>query len=157
MNKITPCLWFDGQAEEAANFYTSVFTTSRIDKIAYYGEAGPGVKGSVMSVTCLLNGQDFMLLNGGPEYKFTEAISLMVYCKDQAEVDYYWEKLSDGGEKGVCGWLKDKFGVSWQVVPEVMVQFLSNRDTRKSESVMRAMLQMKKLDIAQLKAAFDKA
>jgi len=159
MQKITPCLWFDNQAEEAVNFYVSIFKKSKIMDIARYGEAGAKVsgkpEGTVMTVTFLLEGQEFMALNGGPEFKFTEAVSFIVNCKTQKEVDEYWKKLSEGGEEGPCGWLKDRYGVSWQIVPIVLGEMLQDKDTRKSEKVMKAMLQMKKLDIKALKQAYE--
>jgi len=153
MQKITPFLWFNDQAEEAMLFYTSIFKNSKIGSVSRYGDAGPGPKGSVMSATFTLNGQDFMALNGGPQYKFTEAVSFYVNCETQAEVDEYWEKLSAGGEEGPCGWLKDKFGLSWQIVPTVLGELLSDPDPVKAQNVMQAMFQMKKLDIAKLKQA----
>ena len=156
MEKISTCLWFNGQAEEAAKFYTSIFKGSRIDKYSYYGAESHGPEGSVMTVTFQLNGMEFMALNGGPEYSFTPAISLVVYCEDQPGVDYYWERLSAGGEKGVCGWLTDQFGVSWQIVPTILGELMASKDARKAENVMHALLQMTKLDIAQLKSAYEK-
>ena len=156
MDKISPCIWFDNQAEEAAKFYTSVFKDGKIDQITHYGEAGPGEQGSVMTVVFHLHGQEFMALNGGPEYKLTPALSLMIYCQDQAEVDYFWERLSEGGEKSVCGWLTDKYGLSWQVVPSLLIELQSSKDSRKKENMMRAMLQMTKLDISELKAAYER-
>lgn len=155
MRKITPFLWFDNQAEEAANFYTSIFKNSRVGKISRYGDAGPGPKGSVMTVEFQLEGQDFMALNGGPTFKFTEAISFQVSCKTQDEVDEFWEKLSAGGQESQCGWLKDKFGLSWQITPTVLMELLQDRDPLRSQRVMKAMLQMKKIDINKLKAAYD--
>ncbi len=157
MDKLVTCLWFDGKAEEAAKFYTSIFADSKIDSITYYGDAGPGQKGSVMTVIFHLAGQEFLGLNGGPEYQFTPAISLMVNCKDQSEIDYYWQHLSEGGETNVCGWLTDKYGLSWQVVPTVFAKLIGDKDEKKSQSVMRAMLQMTKLNIALLQAAYDQA
>ncbi len=154
MKGITTCLWFDNQAEEAAKFYSTIFKNSKIGPIARYGKAGPGPDGSVMTVVFELEGNEFMGLNGGPVYKFNEAVSFVVNCEDQKEVDYYWEKLSKGGEKSVCGWLKDKFGVSWQIVPIEMSKLMSDPDPVKVERVTRAMLQMKKLDIAELKKAY---
>src|SRR5881275_3269104 len=151
MPKISPFLWFDTQAEEAANFYTSIFKNSKILEVVRYGEAGP--EGRVMTVAFTLDGQEFTALNGGPLFKFTEAISFVINCKDQKEVDYFWSKLSAGGEEGQCGWLKDKYGVSWQVVPTVLVELLATKDAAKSERVFQAMLQMKKMDIKKLKAA----
>jgi predicted 3-demethylubiquinone-9 3-methyltransferase (glyoxalase superfamily) len=155
MQKILPCLWFDGQAEQAVNFYTSIFTNSRILNMSYYGEAGPGKKGTVLMVTFQISDQEYMALNGGPEYKFSPAISLFVNCQGQEEVDYFWEKLSEGGEKGPCGWLTDKFGVSWQIVPTIMGDLMSDKDEKKVERVMHAMLQMGKLDISKLQQAYD--
>ena len=161
MQRITPCLWFDSQAEEAVKFYTSIFKNSKILKTARYGDAGAKVsgqpKGSVMTMTFQLEGQEFMALNGGPIFKFSEAISLIVDCKTQKEVDELWEKLSEGGEKGVCGWLKDKYGLSWQIVPTVVSEMLQDKDARKTERVMEALLKMTKLDIAALKQAYERA
>ena len=155
MQKITPFLWFDDKAEEAMNFYVSVFKNSKIVSVNRYGEAEPGQKGKVMTATFQLNGQEFMALNGGPEYRFTEAISFFVNCETQQEVDELWEKLSDGGEKGQCGWLKDKYGVSWQIVPTALGQMLGDRDPQRSQNVMQAMLQMTKIDIATLRRAYE--
>jgi predicted 3-demethylubiquinone-9 3-methyltransferase (glyoxalase superfamily) len=159
MQKITPCLWFDNQAEEAVNFYVSIFKNSKVGRIARYGEAGAEVsgrpKGTVMTVEFQLEGQEFLALNGGPIFKFTEAISFIVNCETQEKIDEMWEKLSKGGEKGPCGWLKDKYGLSWQIVPPVLSEMLQDKDTKKSERVMKAMLQMKKLDIKTLKQAYD--
>jgi len=159
MKKITPCLWFDTQAEEAVNFYISIFKKSKIMNIARYGEAGAKVsgkpEGTVMTVTFLLEGHEFMALNGGPEFKFSEAVSFVVNCRTQKEIDEFWKKLSEGGEEGPCGWLKDRYGVSWQIVPIVLGEMLQDKDTRKSEKVMKAMLQMKKLDIKVLKQAYE--
>ena len=157
MQKITPFLWFDNQAEEAANFYTSIFKNSKIVNIARYGEEGAKAagrpKGTAMVVAFELEGQKFTALNGGPRFKFTEAISFVVNCQTQEEVDHYWEKLSAGGDERAqqCGWLKDKYGLSWQVVPTVLVEMLQDRNPKKSERVMKAMLQMKKIDIRALK------
>jgi predicted 3-demethylubiquinone-9 3-methyltransferase (glyoxalase superfamily) len=156
MQKITPFLWFDGKAEEAANFYVSVFKNSKIVSIMRYGEAGPGAKGSVMSATFQLDGQDFMALNGGPMFAFSPAISFFVNCQSQEEVDKLWEKLSEGGEKQRCGWLKDKYGVSWQIIPTVLGQLLQDKDREKSKRVMNAMLQMDKLDITTLTQAYER-
>ena len=157
MQKITPFLWFDHKAEEAVNFYTSIFKNSKIGKIARYDEAGEKVAGrpagSVMTIEFELEGQDFIALNGGPQFKFTEAISFVVNCETQAELDYYWEKLIAGGEEVQCGWLKDKFGLSWQVVPTVLGELLSSKDAAESQRVMEAMLKMVKLDIKKLQAA----
>ena len=153
--KITPFLWFDSNAEEAMNFYTSVFKNSKAGKIARYGDAGPGPKGQVMTATFQLEGVEFVALNGGPQFKFTEAISFVVNCETQEEVDYYWEKLSEGGEKSMCGWLKDQFGLWWQVVPVVLTEMVEDKDQAKAQRVMQAMMQMKKIDIAALKKAYD--
>ncbi len=153
--KITPFLWFDNQAEEAANFYVSIFKNSRITGIDRYGAAGPLPKGTVMTASFELEGQGFIALNGGPEFKFTEAISLFVNCETQAEVDELWAKLSTGGEEGPCGWLKDKYGLSWQIVPTILHELLGDPDPEKSQRVMRAMLQMKKIDISALKRAYE--
>ena len=161
MQKITPCLWFDSNAEEAVNFYTSIFKNSKIGNISRYGEAGYEIHGkpagTVLTIEFELNGQAFTALNGGPVFKFNEAISFQIGCESQAEVDYYWEKLSDGGDKKAqqCGWLKDKYGVSWQIVPTVLGKMLQDKDARKSESVMKAMLQMTKIDIQGLKRAYN--
>ena len=153
MPKITPFLWFDNQAEEAANFYVSIFKNSKIVKVTRYGEAGPGPKGSAMTVVFQLDGQEFIALNGGPHFKFTEAISFSVDCKTQEEVDTYWEKLSQGGQQVQCGWLKDKYGLSWQIVPSALGELLGDPDPQKSKRVMEAMLKMKKIDIEGLKRA----
>ena len=157
MQKITPFLWFDTQAEEAAKFYASIFPKSKILNVARYGDAGPGPKGSVMTVEFELDGQRMIALNGGPHFKFTEAISLSVSCKDQKEVDHYWGKLSQGGQEAPCGWLKDKYGLSWQIVPTVLGELLSAPDAKKAKRVMEAMLKTKKIDIAALKAAAEAA
>ena len=157
MQKITPFLWFDNNAEEAAKFYASVFPNSKILKTARYGEAGPGPKGSVMTVEFELDGQRMIALNGGPQFKFTEAISLSVDCKTQEEVDHYWTKLSQGGKEQPCGWLKDKYGLSWQVNPAILGELLSGPDAKKAKRVMEAMLKMKKIDIAALKQAYEGA
>jgi len=153
MQKITPFLWFNDNAEEAANFYTSIFKHSKLGNIARYGEAGPGPKGSVMSVTFQIEGQDFIALNGGPQFKFTPAISFFVDCQSQEEVDKLWEKLSAGGRKDHCGWLQDKFGVSWQIIPAVLGELLHSKDPDTSQRVMKAMLKMDKIDIEALKRA----
>jgi len=153
--RISHCLWFDGQAEEAANFYVSIFNNSKITAVSRYGEAGPGPKGSVMVIGFELDGRAFTALNGGPMFKFTEAISMIVHCETQAEVDYYWEKLSAGGQEGRCAWLKDKFGVSWQIVPTALIELMQDKDAAKSARVMRAMLQMTKIDIAGLRRAYE--
>jgi predicted 3-demethylubiquinone-9 3-methyltransferase (glyoxalase superfamily) len=157
MPKITPFLWFDNNAEEAIHFYTSIFKNSKIGNVTRYGDAGPGPKGSVMSATFELEGQPFMALNGGPHFKFTEAISLFVSVDTQQEVDELWDKLSAGGGKSQCGWLKDKFGLSWQIIPKALGELLGDKDPRKSQSVMKAMLQMDKIDIARLKEASARA
>jgi predicted 3-demethylubiquinone-9 3-methyltransferase (glyoxalase superfamily) len=153
MQKITPFLWFDDKAEEAANFYISIFKNSKMGGITRYGEAGPGPKGTAMSVTFQLEGQEFFALNGGPHYKFTPAISLFVDCKSQEEVDELWEKLSAGGRKDRCGWLTDKFGLSWQIIPSVLGELLNDKDADKSQRVMKAMLKMDKIEIEALKQA----
>jgi predicted 3-demethylubiquinone-9 3-methyltransferase (glyoxalase superfamily) len=155
MQKITPFLWFDDQAEEAMNFYCSIFKNSKVGSISRYGEAGPGPKGTVMSATFELNGQEFMALNGGPVFTFTPAISFFVNCETQEEVDELWEKLSADGEEGQCGWLKDKYGLSWQIVPSSLGEYLNGNDAEKSHRAMEAMLQMKKLDIHKLKQAYE--
>jgi predicted 3-demethylubiquinone-9 3-methyltransferase (glyoxalase superfamily) len=155
MQKITPFLWFNDKAEEAMNFYISIFKNSKVGRISRYGEGGPGPKGMVMSATFQLEGQKFMALNGGPQFPFTEAISLYVDCTTQSEVDELWEKLSEGGEKGRCGWLKDKFGLSWQIIPSALGEMLGDPDPVKSGKVMKAMLTMKKIDIEALKQARD--
>ena len=156
MPKITPFLWFDNQAEEAANFYVSIFKNSKILTISRYGEAGPGPKGGAMTVSFQLDGQEFIALNGGPHFKFTEAISFIVDCKTQQEVDRFWEKLSAGGQESQCGWLKDKYGLSWQIIPAILGQLLRDPDPVKSKRVMEAMLKMKKIDIQGLKQAYDR-
>ena len=156
MQTITPFLWFDGKAEEAMKFYVSVFKNSKIGSVTRYGEAGPGPKGSVMTATFKLDGQEFVALNGGPKFKFTEAISFVVNCEAQKEVDELWEKLSEGGEEGRCGWLKDKYGLSWQIVPSILVKMLQDKDAETSQRVMKAMLQMNKIDIQRLKQAHDR-
>ena len=159
MQKLTPCLWFDSNAEEAAKFYTSVFKNSKIGKISRYGKEGYEIhgkpEGSVLTVELELDGQTFTALNGGPVFKFNEAISFQVHCKSQIEVDYYWEELSTGGQKGQCGWLKDQYGVSWQIVPTVLGEMLQDKRTEKSERVMKALLQMGKIDIERLREAFE--
>jgi len=157
MPKISPFLWFDRQAEEAANFYIKIFKNSKILNITRYGEAGPGPKGSVMTIEFTLDGQEFIALNGGPHFKFNEAISFSVDCKTQEEVDLYWAKLSEGGEEQPCGWLKDKFGLSWQVNPTILGEMLGDPDPQKAERVTEAMLKMKKIDIAALKKAYNQA
>jgi predicted 3-demethylubiquinone-9 3-methyltransferase (glyoxalase superfamily) len=153
MSKLTPCLWFDTEGEEAATFYTSVFPNSRIVDVARYGEAGPRPEGTVMVVTFELDGERFLALNGGPQFTFSEAISFQVDCTSQGEVDAYWSALSDGGEEGPCGWLKDRYGLSWQIVPTRLSELLSDPDREKSQRVMRAMLNMKKIEIEVLEEA----
>jgi predicted 3-demethylubiquinone-9 3-methyltransferase (glyoxalase superfamily) len=155
MQKITPCLWFDTEGEEAANFYTSIFKNSKILEVARYGEAGPRPAGTVMTVSFLLDGQEFVALNGGPEFKFTEALSFQVSCETQEEVDEYWSRLTEGGEPGPCGWLKDRYGLSWQIIPTALSDLLNDPDRGRSQRAMKAMLQMGKLDIAELRRAAD--
>lgn len=155
MQKITPFLWFDGKAEEAMNFYISIFKNSKVGSVTRCGEGGPGPKGSVMSVTFQLDGQEFFALNGGPHFKFSEAISFFVNCETQPEVDELWAKLSEGGQKSRCGWLKDKFGLSWQIIPSVLGKMLQDKDPEKAKRVMQAMLQMDKIDIQRLQQAYD--
>jgi len=161
MQKISPCLWFDNNAEEAASFYTSIFRNSNISNVTRYGNEGHEIhgkeEGTVMTVDFEIEGQKFLALNGGPIFKFNEAISFQIYCETQEEVDYYWEKLSEGGDEKAqqCGWLKDRYGVSWQVVPIVLIKMLQDKDPKKSESVMKALLQMHKLDISALKKAYE--
>ena len=160
MRKITPCLWFDSNAEEAAKFYTSIFKNSKVAKVSRYGKEGYEIhgkpEGSVLTVEFELDGQTFTALNGGPAFKFNEAISFQVPCESQSEVDYYWEKLSEDGDENAqqCGWLKDKYGVSWQIVPVVLAEMLQDKNTARSERVMKALLQMKKLDIKTLEQAY---
>ncbi len=154
MHKITPFLWFDNQAEEAANFYVSVFKNSRVVSVSRYGEGAPMPKGTVMTTTFELDGQPIMALNGGPEYKFTEAVSFFVNCETQAEVDALWKKLTEGGEEGQCGWLKDKFGLSWQIVPTALGKLLGDPDPAKSKRVLEAMLKMRKIDVKTLEQAY---
>lgn len=153
MHKITPCLWFDTQAEEAVTFYAAIFEDSSILGVTRYGEAGPGPQGSVMTISFELDGQEFTALNGGPEFTFNEAISLQVHCATQEEVDHYWSRLSEGGEEGPCGWLKDKYGVSWQIIPTVLIDLIKDADPEKSQRAIRAMLDMKKIDIQALERA----
>ena len=161
MQKITPCLWFDDEAEQAAKFYTSIFKNSKVGDITLYGNEGYEIHGrkagSVATVEFEIEGQEFVALNGGPIFKFNEAISFQVYCETQEEVDYYWEKLSEGGDEKAqqCGWLKDKYWVSWQIVPTVLIKMLKDKDTKKSDRVMKVMLQMHKLDINILRQAFE--
>lgn len=154
IQKITPFLWFDKEAEEAVNFYVSIFKNSRVGRIARYGDAGPGPKGTVMTVEFQLAGQDFIALNGGPEYTFTPAISFAVSCETQQEVDELWEKLNAGGEEVACGWLKDRYGVSWQIVPTVLIELLQDENPEKARRVTEAMFQMKKIDIKALQEAY---
>lgn len=154
MQKITPFLWFDSNAEEAANFYTSIFKNSKILNVARYGEAGPGPKGSAMTVTFELEGRQFIALNGGPHYTFSPAISFFVNCETQAEVDELWDQLSAGGKEVQCGWLQDKFGVSWQIIPKALMELMSDKDPAKSQRVFKAMLQMTKIDVEGLKRAY---
>jgi predicted 3-demethylubiquinone-9 3-methyltransferase (glyoxalase superfamily) len=155
MQKISPFLWFDNQAEEAMNHYVSIFKNSKAGSITRFGDAGPGPKGSVMTASFELEGQQFTALNGGPQFKFTEAISFLVRCETQEEVDRLWDKLSEGGQTQQCGWLKDKFGLSWQIVPSVLIEMMKDPDPQKSQRVMEAMLQMTKIDIARLKQAYE--
>ncbi|MGA8655411.1 MAG: VOC family protein [Chthoniobacterales bacterium] len=154
MQKITPFLWFDNEAEEAAKFYVSIFRNSKIVKVARYGDARSGSKSTVMTVLFSLSGQEFIALNGGPQFKFTEAVSFSVSCRTQAEVDMYWNKLSKGGSKGPCGWLKDKYGLSWRINPTVLAEMLDDPDPAKADRTMNAMLKMKKIDINRLKRAY---
>jgi predicted 3-demethylubiquinone-9 3-methyltransferase (glyoxalase superfamily) len=153
MQKITSCLWFDTQGEEAARFYTTVFENSRILDVARYGPAGPGPEGTVMTVTFELDGHRFIALNGGPQFTFDEAISFQVSCETQDEVDYFWSKLSEGGEEGPCGWLKDRYGLSWQIVPTALIELVSDPDTEKSQAAIKVMLGMRKIDIEALRRA----
>ncbi len=155
MQKITTCLWFDNNAEEAVNFYASVFKSARILNQSYYGEEGPGPKGSLLTATLLLEGQEYMVLNGGPYEAFTHAISFIINCETQEEVDWYWDMLSAGGQIEQCGWLKDKFGLSWQIVPTILGRLLQDNDAVKAGRVMQAMLQMVKIDIEGLKKAYE--
>ena len=163
MQKISPCLWFDNNAEEAVKFYVSIFKNSKIGNVTHYGKEGYEIhkkkEGTVMTIDFEIEGQKFLALNGGPIFRFNEAISFQIYCETQDEVDYYWDKLTEGGDKNaqVCGWLKDKFGVSWQVVPNVLVKMLQDKDSKKTENVMRAMLQMQKLDINALTKAYQQS
>ena len=157
MQKITPFLWFDSQAEEAANFYVSIFKNSKILGVSRYGEAGPGSAGTVLTVTFQLDGQEFTALNGGPHFTFSEAISLYVDCESQEEVDELWAKLTAGGEESMCGWLKDKYGLSWQIVPRVLLELMQDKDPVKAKRVTEAMLQMRKIDIRALQQAYEQA
>ncbi len=153
MQKITPFLWFNDNAEEAIKFYTSVFKDSKVGSVSRYGDAGPGPKGQFMTGSFYLNGQEFIALNGGPQFTFTEAVSFVVHCENQKEVDYYWNKLCEGGQPSPCGWLKDKFGLSWQIIPTVLPELLRHKDPEKSRRVMAALLKMSKLDIRMLEEA----
>ena len=155
MPKITPFLWFNDQAEEAMNFYVSIFKNSKAGSVTRYGDAGPGPKGSAMTANFQLDGVDFTALNGGPQFPFTEAVSFVVHCETQQEIDYYWDKLTAGGRPSQCGWLKDKFGLSWQVVPDVLPRLLKDPDPKKAQRVVQALMQMTKLDIARLQEAAD--
>lgn len=155
MQKISPCLWFDNQAEEAASFYVSLFRNSGISSVSRFGEGGPGPAGSAMTVNFQIEGQELIALNGGPYFKFTEAISLFVNCETQEEVDALWSKLTEGGEEGQCGWLKDRYGLSWQIVPTVLGDLLGDPDPQKAQNVMQAMLKMRKLDVAALRRAYE--
>lgn len=155
MPRVTPFLWFDGQAEEATDFYISIFPNSKILEVKRCGDVGPGPKGSVLVVTFELDGQRFIALNGGPQFKFTEAVSFMIDCTNQEEVDYYWDRLSDGGEPGDCGWLKDRYGLSWQVTPTVLLELINDPDPERADRAMQAMMTMRKIDIATLQAAVD--
>lgn len=155
MPRITPNLWFDTDSEEAAEFYVSIFPNSRITAITHYGEAGPRPAGMVLTVEFVLDRQPFIAINGGPEFTFSEAVSFLITCADQAEIDYYWDKLAAGGEEGVCGWLKDRYGVSWQVCPDGMDEMLNDPDSGRRDRAMRAIFGMKKIDIAALHAAAD--
>jgi predicted 3-demethylubiquinone-9 3-methyltransferase (glyoxalase superfamily) len=157
MQRIMPCLWFDGRAEEAAQFYTSIFKDSKVGKIARYGDAGPGAPGTVMTVAFQIAGQEFMGLNGGPQFQFSPAISFVVHCKNQRQVDSYWDRLIEGGAPSQCGWLTDKFGVSWQIVPNILPKLLKDKDADRSRAVMAAMLKMVKLDVKTLKEAYKES
>ncbi len=155
MPRITPNLWFDTESEEAAEFYVSVFPNSQINMVSHYTEAGPRPAGTVLTVDFVLDGQEFTAINGGPQFTFDEAISFLITCADQAEIDYYWDKLTEGGEEGQCGWLKDRYGVSWQVVPDGMAEVMSHPDQGRATRAMQAMLGMKRIDMAALQAAAD--
>jgi predicted 3-demethylubiquinone-9 3-methyltransferase (glyoxalase superfamily) len=157
MPQLTPCLWFDTEGEDAAELYTSVFPNSKIVDVARYGSAGPRDEGTVMTVTFELDGQKFLALNGGPDFTFNEAVSFQIFCRDQAEVDHYWKKLGEGGEHGPCGWLKDRFGLSWQVVPTRLMELLGDSDREKAQRVMAAMLEMGKIEIDELERAAEAA
>ncbi|MBN9026262.1 MULTISPECIES: VOC family protein [Kaistia] len=155
MQKITPFLWFDNQVEEAIIFYVSIFKNAKVGKVARFGDAGPGPKGGVMAATFQLEGMEFTALNGGPRYQFNEAISFVVKCEEQDEIDEYWERLSEGGSTGRCGWLKDKFGISWQIVPSILAPMLVDPEPQKTQRVTEAYLQMTKIDIAELRRAYE--
>jgi predicted 3-demethylubiquinone-9 3-methyltransferase (glyoxalase superfamily) len=155
MPNITPNLWFDTQGLEAAEFYVSVFPNSKVTHVSYYGEAGPGPAGTVLTVAFVLDGQEFTAINGGPEFTFDEAVSFLINCEDQDEIDYYWSRLSEGGEESQCGWLKDRYGLSWQVVPRRLAELLTDPDKERAERAMGAMLGMRKIDLAELQAAAD--
>jgi predicted 3-demethylubiquinone-9 3-methyltransferase (glyoxalase superfamily) len=155
MQKVTPFLWFDGKAEEAAKFYVSLFKNAKLGEVRRYAEGSPAPAGSAMSASFQIDGQDYIAFNGGPHFKFTPAVSLFVNCETQEEVDYFWEKLTAGGNESQCGWLKDKFGLSWQIVPAALGQMLGDKDPAKSKRVMEAMLQMRKIDIARLQQAYE--
>lgn len=155
MQLITPFLWFDNNAEEAMNFYVSIFKNSKVGRVTRYGEAGPGPAGTVMTVEFELDGQEFVGLNGGPHFKFTEAVSFTVRCETQEEIDYYWDKLSEGGQTSRCGWLKDKFGLSWQVEPRILGDLMADKDPEKAKRVMEAMLKMDKIDIEPIRRAYE--
>ncbi len=155
--KITPFLWFDSNAEEAMNFYVSVFKNAEVLSVSRYGEAGPGPAGAVMVASFRLEGQEFLALNGGPKFRFTEAVSFLIDCASQEEIDHYWDRLSEGGEQGPCGWLKDRFGLSWQVVPSILSEMLQDQNRERANRVMQAMLQMTKMDIAKLEHAYAQA
>ena len=155
MQLITPFLWFDNNAEEAMNFYVSIFKNSKVGRVTRYGEAGPGPAGSAMTVEFELDGQEFIGLNGGPHFKFTEAVSFTVRCETQEEIDYYWDKLSEGGQTSRCGWLKDKFGLSWQVEPRILGDLMADKDPEKAKRVMEAMLKMDKIDIEPIRRAYE--
>jgi len=157
MQKIIPSLWFDGKAEEAMNFYISIFKNSRVLNVSRFGDAGPGAAGTVMAVSFELDGQRFMGINGGPEFPFSEAVSFYVDCETQQEVDELWEKLTAGGEESQCGWLKDKYGLSWQIVPKILIEMLGDKDPEKAKRVTEAMLQMRKIDIKTLERAYQQA
>lgn len=155
MQKITPFLWFDNNAEEAIQLYTSLFKNAKVKDVVRYGPAGPGPEGTVMTASFEIEGQEFAVINGGPMYKFTEAVSFVIHCDSQEEVDHFWSKLSEGGQEQMCGWLKDRFGLSWQIIPRVMLQMFKDKDAQRSQRVMGAMMKMRKIDIPTLQAAYD--